>query len=76
MEVDEALHSSMEEDDCNLMDSHRIFRSLDDFASSATSSSQRLYTTEDHVRPALVPRQHKSHRPLAKAKSTPLHLTQ
>lgn len=72
----------MEEDDCNLMESHRIFRSLDDFASSATSSSRGLYTTEDHIRPALVPsrprqrKSHNSHMPLAKAKSTPLHLNQ
>lgn len=79
--MDEALHSSMEDDDGNLMESHRIFRSLDDFA-SGPSSCRGSYSTEDNIRPSLVPskprnrRPINSHMPLAKAKSTPLHLNQ
>lgn len=71
----------MEDDDGNLMESHRIFRSLDDFA-SGPSSSRGSYSTEDSIRPSLVSskprsrRQINSHMPLAKAKSTPLHLNQ
>lgn len=64
----------MEEDDCNLMESRRIFRSLDDCSSGPSTS---LYAAEDHI--VVRPRQrrtHNSHMPLAKAKSTPLHLNQ
>jgi hypothetical protein len=72
----------MEEDDCNLIESHRIFRSLDDFSANPSSSHGSLFSTEDNIRPALVPsrprnrRQINSHMPLAKAKSTPMHLNQ
>lgn len=75
--MDEALHSSMEEDDSTLMDSRRIFRSLDDCSSGPSTSSGGRYTTEDHH--VIRSRQRRilnTHMPLAKAKSTPLHLNQ
>lgn len=85
IEADEALHSSMEEEECgagNLVSTHRAFCSLPALpAQPSTASSQ--YSTEEMIRPAHgpPPRCHNrgnlgQHTLLAKAKSTPLLLNQ